>query len=184
VPTLDGPVLMALARSAGSTGGVRKVLARLVEQGLVTVRPAGGALLYEANKDHVAWPTVAGLADIRGEFLSRLSSEMITWSPRARSAALLSSTAHAAGDTASDVEIVVVRRRSTDPGDAAWLDNVSRLRERVRSWTGNGCQIYDVGTGDLARQIKTADPLVEEWARDALTFAGKDFTKLLAELGK
>ena len=75
VPSLDGPVLEALARTsrpvtgreahrlagAGSESGVRLVLARLVEHGLVNATQAGKATLYVANREHIAWPLVEGL---------------------------------------------------------------------------------------------------------------------------
>src|ERR1700722_14408813 len=90
VPTLDGPVLMVLARltapvtgrqvhqlaGTGSESGVRKVLARLVGQGIVRVNEAGSALLYHANREHVAWPAVEKLAGLWVDFLDGIRAEL------------------------------------------------------------------------------------------------------------
>ena len=94
VPSLDGPVLEALARTsrpvtgreahrlagAGSESGVRLVLARLVEHGLVNATQAGKATLYVANREHIAWPLVEGLVNLRRELFARMGKLIAAWS--------------------------------------------------------------------------------------------------------
>lgn len=72
VPSLDGPVLVALAATTtpmglatvharagrGSKSGVRAVLLRMVGEGLVLEVPGG----YVLNRDHLATPAVELLA--------------------------------------------------------------------------------------------------------------------------
>src|SRR4051794_10747130 len=91
-PSLDGDVLVTLAgtrrpltgrevaRLAGrrSHVGVRDVLARLVEQGLVDRQEAGSALLYTLNREHLAAPAVAVLAGMRSDLVRRLRTEIET----------------------------------------------------------------------------------------------------------
>lgn len=197
VPTLDGPVLNTLARltrpvtgrqihqlaGIGSEAGVRKVLTRLVGQGVVRVNEAGSALLYHANREHVAWPAVQALARLWAEFLDRLRAELATWTPPARSAALFGSAARRDGGTDSDVDIVLVRSPRVGTDDNAWQEQLARLRELVAAWTGNTCQVYDVDGDDLRRHIDARDPIVTEWARDAATVSGTDFRSMLRHLG-
>ena len=192
VPTLDGPVLVTLARlngpvtgrqvhhlsGVGSEAGVRNVLNRLERQGIVRAVPAGSAWLYSINRDHIAWPTVQMLAGLRGQFLARLRDAFGAWNPRPRSAALFGSAAREDGDADSDIDIVVVRQRTTSQSEA-WLEQVAMLREEVRAWTGNACQVYDIGSDDLQRHIDSGDPLVSAWRRDAITVSGADFRRLL-----
>lgn len=85
-PTVDGDVLAVLAGAeAAFTGrevhrlvgqyseaGVRKVLGRLVEQGIVLVERAGPSYLYRLNRDHLAAPQIIALAGLRAELLGRL----------------------------------------------------------------------------------------------------------------
>lgn len=82
IPSLDGPALAALAamtapmgladvhtRSGrGSKSGVRSVLLRMVEEGLV-LEVHGG---YVLNRDHVAAPAVMLLASLHGELANRI----------------------------------------------------------------------------------------------------------------
>ena len=72
IPTLDAPVLEVLARTrrrlsgrevhrlagTGSVRGVQLVLARLVAQGLGDAEEHAGAILYAANRAHLAWPAI------------------------------------------------------------------------------------------------------------------------------
>lgn len=197
VPTLDGPVLAALAKltapvtgrqvhdlaGAGSEAGIRNVLNRLVNQGLVSVFPAGSAYLYSVNREHVAWPAVQALADIRGEFLSRLRSQFDTWSVRARSAALYGSAARADGDASSDIDLLIIRQNRVDADDPTWTDQLAKLRERIEAWTGNHAQVYELDGDELARHISARERIVDRWRADAITVAGADLRNLLRELG-
>lgn len=197
VPTLDGPVLITLAKLAvpvtgrqvhrlagvGSEAGVRNVLTRLVHQGIVRASPAGSAVLYVINREHLAWPAVQSLAGLRGQLLQRLRSELEGWRPRARSAAVFGSAARGDGDADSDIDLLLIRRRNTDGDDEAWQAQVSVLRDHATAWTGNNCQIYDIGTVDLERHIAANDSLVTAWRADAITVCGVDLRSLLRDLG-
>lgn len=197
VPTLDGPVLITLAKltgpvtgrqlhhlaGVGSEAGVRNVLTRLVHQGLVHVTPAGSALLYTVNREHIAWPAVRALAGLRGELLTRLRDTLGGWAPRARTAALFGSTARGDGNSESDIDVLLIRQRRTGADDDAWQLQVSRLSEAVTAWTGNTCHCYDIGSDDLARHIAAHDPLVSSWRTDAITICGTDLRGLLRDLG-
>ena len=197
VPTLDGPVLVALAKltgpftgrqvhqltGVGSEAGVRNVLTRLVHQGIVRANPVGSAVLYAVNREHIAWPAVQALAGLRGELLARLRSALGDWDPRPRTAALFGSVARGDGDADSDIDVLLIRQRRTDADDEAWQAQVSRLREDVTAWTGNTCQVYDIGSDDLGRHIAAGDPLVTAWRGDAITVCGTDLPGLLRDLG-
>lgn len=194
VPSLDGPVLMTLARLAkpvtgrqlhrltgvGSEAGVRNVLDRLEAHGLVIVTKAGSAHLYEGNREHIAWQVVVELADLRSELITRMKREIDIWSPPARSVAIFGSAARGDGDTDSDIDVVVVRGEAR--ADDAWQLQVDRLRERVEDWTGNRCQVYEVSATELAHHVVSREPLVAEWRRDAVTVAGADFRRLVSDL--
>lgn len=197
VPTLDGPVLVALAKLAGpvtgrqlhqlagvgSEAGVRNVLTRLVRQGIVHASPAGSAVLYAANREHIAWPAVQVLAGLRGTLLARLRNAFGEWVPRPRTAALFGSVARGDGDADSDVDLLLIRQPKTDIEDEAWHAQVSQLREDVLAWTGNTCQVYDIGSDDLRRHIAVRDPLVAAWRADAITVYGTDLRGLLRSVG-
>jgi hypothetical protein len=197
VPTLDGPVLAVLARTrqpltgrqvhhladAGSESGVRKVLARLAAQGLVHVSDAGQAQLYVANREHLAWPAVEILCSLKSTLLDRLREQIRSWPIPPRAAALFGSAARGDGGTASDIDVLLVRPGEVNETDEVWCQQVEMFRDRVTTWTGNHCQIYDVDSPSLAEHAEREEPIVAEWRRDALPLFGEDLRRILTVLG-
>jgi predicted nucleotidyltransferase len=167
----------------GSEAGVRNVLTRLVRQGIVHASPAGSAVLYSVNREHIAWSAVQALAGLRGELFSRLRRALSDWDPRPRTAALFGSVARGDGDADSDIDLLLIRQRRTAADNEAWQGQVSLLREDVMAWTGNTCQVYDIGSDDLERHIAVHDPLVTAWRADAITVYGTDLRGVLRDLG-
>src|SRR5438067_4370677 len=91
-PTLDGDVLMVLARAdraltgravereaGASHGGVARALDHLVGEGVVIREPAGRAYLYRLNRDHLASPWIEGLAGLRLQLVDRLRASLVGW---------------------------------------------------------------------------------------------------------
>lgn len=167
----------------GSEAGVRNALNRLVHQGIVHASPAGSAVLYVANREHIAWPAVQVLAGLRCELLARLRTALGDWDPRPRTAALFGSVARGDGNADSDIDLLLIRQRRARVEDEAWQAQISRLREEVTAWTGNTLQVYDLGSADLERSISARDPLVTAWRADSITVCGTDLRGLLRDLG-
>jgi hypothetical protein len=128
-PTLDGPVLSVLAKAGhpltvgeiaqqaarGSEIGIRRSVARLVEQGLVTATQMGRNLVHELNRDHVAAPAAALLADLRLELWKRLRDTLSGWAEKPVHAAVFGSAARADGGPDSDIDLLLVHQPF--PGD-------------------------------------------------------------------
>ena len=190
IPSLDGHVLEVLARTlrpvtgrevhrltgAGSESGVRLVLARLVDHGLVQATRAGRATLYVANRDHIAWPLVEGLVNLRREFFGRVRELVASWQLVPVVVAVFGSTARGDGGVDSDIDLLVVRPAVQDE---AWEQQLDGLREHVALWTGNACHIYDLTEDELAEHIAEAEPIVDEWRRDAVVLFGVPLNRLL-----
>lgn len=143
IPSLDGPVLIALANrtsptrlsdvhrscGAGSLSGVSKVLRRLVAAGVVTEVPGG----YLLNRDHLAAPAVELLANLRTELTDRIR-RFLTDRGNINSAALVGSTARRDGGPDSDIDVVVV---ADDPDDGLR----DALEALITAWTGNPAHV-------------------------------------------
>jgi Nucleotidyltransferase domain len=128
-PTLDGPVLAVLARAGrpltvgeiaqqavrGSEIGIRRSVARLVEQGLVTATQMGRNLVHELNRDHVAAGAALALADLRLELWKRLRETLSEWAEKPVHAAVFGSTARGDGGPDSDIDLLLVHQLF--PGD-------------------------------------------------------------------
>lgn len=184
-PTLDGPVLAALARTSlpltgrqvhalagGSEAGVRKVLARLVRQGIVHVRPAGPSLLYVANRDHLAWPAVEILTSISAQLQENIKTWLLKWQPAPVHASMFGSAARRDGGTDSDIDLFILRPDACDEDSEPWATQVDRLRADVYAQTGNRCHVFQLDSRRLASYVAVADPLISEWRADAITLVG------------
>lgn len=175
VPTLDGPVVAVLAATTaplslgevhrraadGSKSGIRRVLLRLVGEGLVLEVPGG----YVLNRDHLAAPAVELLANLHGELMARIRHEVETWSPAPRLVGLFGSAARRDGDARSDIDLVVI-------SDEASGDDVERLRDRIEAWTGNTAQIIALTPADVRRLRRAREPIVATWDRELAVICG------------
>lgn len=125
-PSLDGEVLLVLARSEASftpseihrlvvdhsESGIRKVLARLVEQGIVTSRRTGNAFSHHLNRDHLAASAVIEMAEQKTELIRRLRRQIATWATPPGYACLF-------GSTGQNNILMARKEPRTTPCDAA-----------------------------------------------------------------
>lgn len=176
VPSLDGPVLQTLTGStaplrlsdvhglvgSASISGVRKVLVRLVEAGLVHHVPGG----YLLNRDHVAAPAVLMLAGLRSELFERIAAVVTQWRPQPALVGVFGSMARREGDEDSDIDLLVITEDSAGP------ERTGELAEQVGRWTGNPCHIVEVSTADLKRLRRRKEAILGEWERDLVVISG------------
>jgi predicted nucleotidyltransferase len=123
-PTLDGPVLAALAVAGrpltvgevtaqavrGSEIGIRKCLGRLVDQGIVKAVEMGRNRVHELNRDHIAASVALALAELKPQLVRRLRDQIATWPVVPNDAWLFGSAARGDGDANSDVDLLFIRR--------------------------------------------------------------------------
>lgn len=213
--TLDGPVLAVLARSGrpmtvgdvakemprGSEVGVRRSLARLVEQGIVRATEMGRNRVHELNREHIAAPVADLLADLRLELWKRLRAHLAAWNPKPLYGCVFGSAARGDGGSASDIDVLLVhapfpgdsdpRRRSAGLSDqiaglateaialqlterqaAKWRRQVDELHRHVRAWTGNPLQAVEMSRFEWADHKRRCTSLFEDISRDAVQVAG------------
>jgi predicted nucleotidyltransferase len=183
-PTLDGDVLAALAGFDGTftTGqlhrvlgkhseeGVRKVLRRLVRQGVVRADRVGNAFAYQLNRDHLAAKHVVALADLRGELLLRIESALRSWKPRPTYGAMFGSAARGSMTVESDIDLLLVR--PDDVNEDRWALQVDGLAADVSRWTGNDARILEFTVTEVAMRGRRK-PVLSDVVRDGLTVAGR-----------
>jgi predicted nucleotidyltransferase len=192
VPSLDGPVLTVLARTTepltgrriqqlagvGSESGVRKVLQRLTETGLVGASQAGASTLYILNRQHIAAAAVEQLINLRQRLVDRIRDAIEDWATAPVHASLFGSVARGEGDLDSDIDILLIYEDYEDSPPAEWADQVGDLAEQVYRWTGNHAHLYELSLSQLDEHLAGDEPIVQEWHRDAVTVAGVDFRHL------
>ena len=209
--TLDGPVLAVLAAAGkpltvgqvageaarGSEIGIRRSLARLVEQGIVRATLMGRNQVHELNRDHVAAGVAEILAGLRTELWTRFRDEFASWRPQPLYACVFGSAARGDGNEASDIDLVVVHPPfpgekkptrlspslrsqladalggallSSAELDAAqqWEAQIDRLRDLVVRWTGNALQIVDLSFYEWRHPPRAHQPLLHEIRHDGI----------------
>lgn len=176
VPSLDGPVLTALAATTtpmglatiharagrGSKSGIRSVLVRMVAEGLVLDVPGG----YVLNRDHLAAPAIESLASLHGELVDRIRQAVEEWPVPPAVVGLFGSAARRDGDSHSDIDVVVV---SEDPQLA---ERVDALAGQIRRWTGNRAHVAGRTPTEVARLRRAKEPILAEWTNDLVVVAG------------
>lgn len=181
-PTLDGDVLAVLAThdTAFTTGqihrilnrfseeGIRKVLSRLVLQGVVTADRVSNAFTYRLNRDHLAAEPILALVGLPNTFLSRLEHALDQWEHRPKYGAVFGSALRGTMTVHSDIDLFLVQDRGTPP--AAWARNINELAANVTRWTGNDTRIVEYTITELRKAA--AEPMVGEVLDTGLTIAG------------
>ena len=177
VPSLDGPVLGALAATAGPVGlaavharagrgsksGVRSVLLRMVDEGLVLEVPGG----YVLNRNHLAAPAVELLASLHGELINRIRGAVGEWPILPALVGLFGSAARRDGDANSDIDVLVV---SDDPN---LDDRVDELADQIRRWTGNRAHVIGRTPTEITQLRRAKEPILAEWTRDLVVISGE-----------
>ena len=224
--TLDGPVLAVLAQAGrpltvgevtaqtprGSEIGVRRSLARLVEQGIVRAAEMGRNRVHELNRDHVAAPVAEALAGLRLALWQKFRGTLSGWNPKPVYACVFGSAARGDGDAQSDIDVLLVRSPvagETDPRRqsaglagspaghapefmavllterqaAKWDRQVGELHDLVLGWTGNRLQVVEMPVYQWADHRRRRTALSGEISRDAIEVAGEMFPAGSARTG-
>lgn len=191
--SLDADVLQVLAATTGfctaaevhrrsgrgSDEGIRKVLDRLTEQGIVSADRSSRYALYRLNRDHLAARYIIALAVLRMEVIEAIKADQAAWTIPPLHSSLFGSYARGTADMRSDIDVLVVRPEGLGPEDATWLDQVGLLQDHIQAWTGNPAQIIDIAPETLGRMAREADPLVQSWRADHVPLAGEPLFELL-----
>jgi predicted nucleotidyltransferase len=170
---LTGNVIASLAGGKVSQTGANKALKTLVTDGLVVSRPAGKAILYRLNRDHVAAGAIVELSELPSTLTARIQQLVASWQHPSVAMALFGSAARGQATSDSDVDLLVIRPDSVDDENPVWSANVIELTEAVERWTGNRCEILEYSEAEFARLLRKGDSLIDNIRRDAIWLAGK-----------
>lgn len=184
-PTVDGDVLHVLARADSafttrqvtgllerySYSGVRKVLDRLVSQGIVIAERVGTADVYRLNREHLAAGPIIELSGLQSVLLERIRTLLGEWSTPPVYAALFGSGARGGMHVGSDIDLFVVRPALIDEEDVQWLEQISQFERHVTMWTGNDARVLEY-SDDTVRTLWSDESVLESVRNDGITLFG------------
>ena len=194
VPTLDGPVLMVLARSlrplsgrevarlvgpAGSQRGVLAVLTRLVKHGIVHREEHPPAALFRLNREHLAVDAILQLTSLRERLFEQLQQSVQSWALAPAYLGVYGSAACGDGNTSSDIDILVVRPDDVDADDPAWAAQLHELADQVAGWTGNPAETVEYAVQKLAQLRVSGDPFAQQLLGETRRILGEPLDTLL-----
>ena len=180
-PTLDGDVLLVLARADASfTGGelarlvphaspdgVRKAVKRLVAQGLVTMEQVGRAHNYRLNRRHVLADAVLSIARAGDLLRERVHEHVHGWPVRPEAVILFGSAARDEMQADSDIDLLVVAEREDEVEGA-----VADLSSAATAWTGNDTRVVQLHPQEVLEAMRAGDTLMGELLEDGQTLWG------------
>jgi len=180
-PTLDGDVLavLSLAEASFTVGelegmlpasgpGIRRVLRRLVGQGIVSAKEHGYVTTYELNREHLAAQPIIDIARLRTRFLDKLEAALSAWAIPPKYAAVFGSAARGQMTVSSDIDILLIRPDGCD--EDLWDEQVLELTQRVARWTGNDARTLQYTASELDA---AHEPVLEDALREGLTVCGQ-----------
>lgn len=184
-PTVDADVLAVLAGTqlpltglrvqqlAGrSYGQVRSVLRRLVDEGLVIAEQHGNTNSYVLNRDHVLAEPLLHIVNATSTVEQQISELLQGWEIAPDATVLFGSFARRDGDTASDIDLLIVRPPGVAVDEPIWATQRERLVDAVEGQTGNRLQIVEVTTSELTDAVRQEQPLIDSLRRDGVVITG------------
>lgn len=193
IPGAQGRILTVLAQTSGelnlrtiarlsgvSIAQASRVLPVLVDLGVVERREVPPSSLFRLVEDHVASRAVMALAGARQTVLDELGRSAKELSPAPTSVIVFGSLARGEADSASDVDVVVVRPDHVDEDDEAWVAGIERWRQRARRLTGNPVEVVEVSDADVARLLRGRRQLWIDVNRDSVVVFGRPLPELKA----
>ena len=119
------------------------------------------------------------LAGLRTELFARIRDAAETWTITPTALAMFGSTARGDGDSASDIDLLVVRPAGTLATDDGWQEQIGELESDVHRWTGNHAAVIDLAEDEIPSLIRNERRVVAEIRRDAIDLVGSPVRSLL-----
>jgi predicted nucleotidyltransferase len=193
IPSLDSAVLEVLAgtesglsasqiarlSARGTRAGQAVVLDRLVRDGLVLAQRANTGYLYRLNRAHVLSPAVLSAVGTRQEILDRLRTAAAALDPAPVSVALYGSFVRRQAGPDSDVDLLLVLDETFDRHADPWQAQLDALERQVLAWTGNGLEVLQLSTRQVADALAAKEPLMQSLLDEAVPVQGRDVAELL-----
>jgi hypothetical protein len=191
VPGVQGRVLSVLAETTTdlnmrtiarladvSLAQASRVLARLVDHGVVERRDVPPSSLFRLVRQHVAAGPLLALARARDALIDEIGRLAAGLSVMPLSAIVFGSFARGEADIDSDIDTVLVRPAGVDESDESWAESVEQWRASVRRASGNQVEVLEVGSGEVAVLLNSRRQVWRDIRSDGLVVHGLSLVEL------
>ncbi len=144
--------------------------------------PAGRTLLCSLNREHLATGPILALVTLRSTLIQFLQTEISAWPIAPVHASVFGSFARHDGDTASDIDVLLVRADNIPADDPTWEQALSEASGRVRHVTGNPLSFVELSVSELHETLSARGPIVTAWLAEAVHLVGERFEPLTLSL--
>jgi predicted nucleotidyltransferase len=179
---LSGRRIAELTKPRFAQTQVNRVLRKLAESGVVLKERRPPSNLYRLNRDHVAAEGIEALGRMWATLLTRIRAELDTWSVPPRAAWLFGSAVRGEATEQSDIDIFLVLPSDGSASEAiasVWDRQTEVLAEKIRSWSGNPCEVTEMDPAELSAAVERDDRLVRDLREHAVALAGQNPRALL-----
>jgi predicted nucleotidyltransferase len=178
---LSGRRLAELAKPGFSQRRINEALRHLVDAGIVLRESRPPSDHYQLNHDHVAAEGIAALAHMWTALVGRIGAELTRWSVAAEAAWLLGPAARGEGAERSDLDILLVLPSSGIASSIteAWEHQTKTLIEKIKTWSGNRCNLVEMGAAELRAAVERDDRLIRDLREQGVVLTGHDPGDLL-----
>jgi predicted nucleotidyltransferase len=145
----------------------------MVDHGLVHRLDAGNVSLYSLNGEHLLAPAVSQMTNANAELIRRMREQIATWTIAPIHASLFGSAARGDGDSASDIDILIVRPLPVETDDTKWRAQIDEMADLILRWSGNQAGIAEISEDELPRLREERAAIVRQVQEDAVDLAGQ-----------
>jgi predicted nucleotidyltransferase len=191
VPGVQGRVLSVLAETTTdlnmrtiarladvSLAQASRVLARLVELGVVERRDVPPSSLFQLVRQHVAVGPLLALARARDALIGEIGRLAAGLPLAPVSVIVFGSFARGEADVDSDIDTVLVRPAGVDESNELWSESVEQWRASVRRTSGNRVEVLEAGSDEVAALLNTRRQVWRDIRRDGLVVHGLSLAQL------
>lgn len=191
VPGVQGRVLSVLAETTTdlnmrtiarladvSLAQASRVLARLVELGVVERRDVPPSSLFQLVREHVAVGPLLALARARDALIGEMGRLAAGLPLVPVSVIVFGSFARGEADVDSDVDAVLVRPAGVGESDELWSESVEQWRASVRQAGGNRVEVLEAGSDEVVALLNARRQVWRDIWRDGLVVHGLSLAEL------
>jgi predicted nucleotidyltransferase len=191
IPGAQGRVLATLARvtdqmnlrtvadlSGVSVAQASRVLARLVDLGLVERRDVPPSALFRLDRRNLAIRSVLELGDLRQRLLDELAAAAEAIEPSPVNITVFGSFARGEERPDSDLDVLVVRPAAADHDDDRWAKSLGAWVDTARYLSGNRVEVLEVEDRELGALLRSKRRVWIDIRRDGVRLFGRSLEKV------